>query len=269
MQEHFKPEMRIVAVGNEQALVTFDSAAAYDLNRSPVGLRIPRAFDSIKIQVGDVVDVPDVNCDSKRVYRGSLKLAVHSGGQLTEYDLADLQLKIAALDKPKRGLPAKDFPAILSVASAIRQGASDALARALDTYIDKEGELATVQRLPAGAYSPAVRVVEAPVQTSMSLPGFLKSAVVNRSSANDNLHDAKKFRRQIVAAALATPIVVIGLMWATAKPKPADPIQDAVAQAMLQTPAAAQAQVDLTKETLKQMGLDPGAAGDTGCLAAQ
>lgn len=44
------------------------------------------------------------------------------------------------------------------------------------------------------------------------------------------------------------------------------------AQALLQnqlqpqTGADSQAQVDLVKSTLKSMGLDPGASGDTGCL---
>ena len=37
---------------------------------------------------------------------------------------------------------------------------------------------------------------------------------------------------------------------------------------MKEDPASVAAQVELTKQTLKQMGLDPGKSGDTGCLAA-
>lgn len=48
-----------------------------------------------------------------------------------------------------------------------------------------------------------------------------------------------------------------------------DPIQAAVAQNMAQDPASILAQVELTRETLRQMGLDPGRAGDLGCLAPQ
>ena len=73
-----------------------------------------------------------------------------------------------------------------------------------------------------------------------------------------------------MAAALITPLLVYGLLAATGTlGKRADPIQEAVAQAMTQDPRSLQAQVDLTKETLKQMGLDPGKAGDTGCFAPQ
>lgn len=48
-----------------------------------------------------------------------------------------------------------------------------------------------------------------------------------------------------------------------------DPIQAAVAQNMAQDPASIMAQVELTKETLRQMGLDPGRGGDLGCLAPE
>ena len=37
---------------------------------------------------------------------------------------------------------------------------------------------------------------------------------------------------------------------------------------MKEDKASVAAQVELTKETLKQMGLDPGKSGDVGCLAA-
>lgn len=268
MHEQFKPEMRIVAVDSDQALITFDSNAAYDIGRSPVALRIPRNFASIKLQVGSVVDVPDGNYDSKRLYRGSLSLQVVSATGTQDHPLAQLDLHIAALSKPKRGIPASDFPPASAVTAVIRQGAADALARALDAFSVREGELAAIQRSPVGAY-PITHVVDAAPRTPLSVSSIVQSTIGHRNAANDSPADRKNFRKQMLVAAIVTPILVIGLMWATSKNKPADPIQDAVAQAMVQNPAAAQAQVELTKATLKEMGLDPGAAGDTGCLATQ
>lgn len=46
-------------------------------------------------------------------------------------------------------------------------------------------------------------------------------------------------------------------------------VQAAVAQNMAQDPAAIKAQVELTQQTLRQMGIEPGRPGDLGCLAPQ
>ncbi|WP_323025713.1 hypothetical protein [Castellaniella sp.] len=71
----------------------------------------------------------------------------------------------------------------------------------------------------------------------------------------------------LVLAALISFAAVAGLeSWSGGK---MDPIQAAVSQNMTQDPASIMAQVELTKETLRQMGLDPGRGGDLGCLAPQ
>jgi hypothetical protein len=269
MLEQFKPEMRIIAVDSEQALVTFDSGAAYDLRRSPVALRIPRNFVSLKMEVAEAVEVPDGKSEPKRVYRGAIKLNVKHGSESQTYDLADVDLMLAAVCKPKRGLPPSDFPAASAVTAVIRQGAAEALSRALEAFSIKEGEVAVLQRLPVGAYSAPPQVVAGVPSAPNSMASFVRSAIGNRNAANDTPADSKNFRKQMVAAVVLTPLIVIASMWALSNNKPADPIHDAVAQAMVQNPAAAQAQVELTKATLKEMGLDPGAAGDTGCLAPQ
>lgn len=271
MLEHFKPKMQIVAVGNENALVTFDSAAEYDIGRSPVALRIPRDFSEIKIQLGDVVESPDGDRDSKRPFRCQLKLmAKPSSGDEIYYNLADLHLRLAPVSKPKRGAPATDFPATYAVAAAVQQGVAAALAEALVDFAAREGELAVARQFPANAYVVDPRFVDGDRSTSATNSSYGAPVKNRQRAANETDADRKKFHKQMVAAAVLTPVIVIGGMWlASGKSKPADPIQEAVAQAMIQSPAAAQAQVDLTKETLKQMGLDPGAAGDTGCLAVQ
>ncbi len=73
-------------------------------------------------------------------------------------------------------------------------------------------------------------------------------------------------------AVVTVPLLLLGAVsaglvaWADGR---VDPIQAAVAQNMTQDPASIMAQVELTKETLRQMGLDPGRGGDLGCLAPQ
>jgi hypothetical protein len=114
------------------------------------------------------------------------------------------------------------------------------------------------------------QAVELPLRAPAAIPAVLRDVRNTLGAANDTGKNGAKFRRQIWAAATITPIVVVGAIWlSSAKSTQADPIHDAVAQAMVQQPTAAEAQVELTKQTLKQMGLDPGAAGDTGCLAAK
>lgn len=271
MLEQFNPKMQIVAVDADNALITFDSAAEYDMERSPIAMRVARNFSEIKLHVADVVDVPDGDRDSKRAFRTKLKLSVKSGnGELREHDLATFHLQISALSKPKRGAPATDFPTAAAVTNAVRQGVASALAEALNDFASREGELALGHHIASAPYPTALGATGNLKATAARMPSMAQSLLKGRGAANEADLDRKKFRKQMITAAIVTPLIVIGAMWAiSSKPVPADPIQDAVAQAMIQSPAAAQAQVELTKETLKQMGLDPGAAGDTGCLAAQ
>lgn len=130
---------------------------------------------------------------------------------------------------------------------AIHQGIADAFAHALLLYLGHKSPSAAPS---AEAATPMHRSGS---QTTHSRP-ILKSV-------------AKSAVFAIVA------IVVVGVMGSLLTSVPfmgsnaADPIQTAVAQNMVQDPASITAQVELTKETLRQMGLDPGAAGDLGCLA--
>ena len=48
----------------------------------------------------------------------------------------------------------------------------------------------------------------------------------------------------------------------------ADPVQSAVNKALSQDPRSRDEQIEITRSTLKEMGLDPGKNGDLGCLAA-
>ena len=47
-----------------------------------------------------------------------------------------------------------------------------------------------------------------------------------------------------------------------------DPVQSAVNKALANDPRARDEQIEITRNTLREMGLDPGKNGDLGCLAA-
>ncbi|MFM2343909.1 MAG: hypothetical protein RLZZ210_517 [Pseudomonadota bacterium] len=100
-------------------------------------------------------------------------------------------------------------------------------------------------------------------QVNNSNASILPFSRVKQRNSTNNL----KFAIYVALAAIV-PILVISLIWGISKASTKDPIQQAMLDAMKSNPQAAQAQVDLTKETLKQMGLDTGKTGDVGCLAA-
>jgi hypothetical protein len=77
-------------------------------------------------------------------------------------------------------------------------------------------------------------------------------------------------QRKTVVAAVAAPMVLWTMMWGVGHiGRKTDPVEQAIAKMAVQNPDSIRAQVDLTKETLKSMGLDPGKAGDVGCLTQQ
>ncbi len=100
---------------------------------------------------------------------------------------------------------------------------------------------------------------------SMGMPqNNFKLPLIRKSSKNSGSNI--KFAC-LVASAAVIPILIISLVWGIAKSTNKDPIRQAMLDSQ-NSQQAAQAQVDLTRETLKQMGLDPGKNGDVGCLAA-
>lgn len=131
---------------------------------------------------------------------------------------------------------------------AIYQGIANAFAHALLLYLGQKSS-------PIAPSAEVGQEVGTPVHRSGSQT--IRSRSILKSVAKS-------------AAFAIVAVGVVGLLLASAPfmgSNVADPIQTAVAQNMAQDPASITAQVELTKETLRQMGLDPGAAGDLGCLA--
>lgn len=263
--EQFNPALSIVAVDENDAVVTFDFASASDSERAPKALRIPRKFNELSIAVTAFESLGELG--DRKEYRGSIKLTVKPlEGDAVEHVLAEPRLWIDAESRNrKKGAHPFNFYSTDAVTRAVRVGVANALSRALGAFYAKEAHIDTLARSPAQPVAAAAPVAD--VRPASGIVGAIQSFAAPATGANDDPAEKKRFRKKVIFAAIATPLVVFALLTAGGALKKNDPIQDAVAKAMTQNPSSTQAQVELTKETLKQMGLDPGKSGDIGCLA--
>jgi hypothetical protein len=207
-----------------------------------VGARTAIMFDSAHendltraarlIYVPQAVDSLSLRCDQPSQGISEVKLLVRLGDKVEEHDLATITMSSCNnMD--------------------VRKGVADHFQIALVRYLQSQN--------PAMVASEQLVVGAAP-----KMPVVSSHPQADRSAA----------RRPILKSALVVGLV--GLIGFTAvyafSPRSvhsADPIQAAVVGNMAQDPASILAQVELTKETLRQMGLDPGRPGDLGCLAPQ
>ena len=268
--EQFTPEISIVAVDDHDVIITFDTASPHDHARAVRALRIGRDFAALGCEVAGFGDGEHSAVGDRKEYRGDITLVVTDRqGASHTHTLASPALWLPAVGKLRKSKEFR-FPAPADVALALRQGLADSLGAALAGYYDKESQIDLLTRAPAApapAEARAYAFAPPPAAPGAGAPAWLRA---RPAAANQTAEQKRRNGRRIVAAALITPLLVYGLLAATGTlGKRADPIQEAVAQAMTQDPRSLQAQVDLTKETLKQMGLDPGKAGDTGCFAPQ
>jgi len=265
--EQFNPALSIVAVDENDAVVLFDFASTNDSERAPKALRIPRKFNELSLAVSPFEALSELG--SRKEYRGKVSLELTSlAGERVVHVLAEPRLWIDAESRNrKRGAPSPfNFYSADEVTRAVRTSLASALARALSAFLGKEGQIDTLGRSPMQAISAPVAVPNQG-RFAAAIQSFATAEL--QPASNDELVEKKRFRKKVIFWAIGTPLVVFGLLTAGGALKPNDPIHDAVANAMAQNPSSTQAQVDLTKETLRQMGLDPGKTGDIGCLAPQ
>lgn len=257
----FSPELRIFGDG-EQLVVTFDSLAAFDAKRAARSIRIPAAFKQLSFMLegfdkDSVTDVAD-----RRTVVGKISLSIVDGNEQTaSHVLADCQFIIPASGKAKNGV--FPFVPVEQIEYAVRQGVSDALVAATNHYYAtraaRAGEDSDLRRDAFGMMPPSLGAVAA----SATGPGGSLRA---RTAANDGVRTS----RRKIAFVVGAPLLLLFLVFGVSKVfAPASPIDEAVARAMASDPSSVASQVEMTKEVLKQMGLDPGQGGDIGCLAPQ
>lgn len=243
----FQPDIKILPNDQNDLVVLFDSKSNHDMGRQTKVVRIPSNFKSLNLDIQGFDDDHTTDDAGKgiRIIEGKILLNCEmKESKVTElFELAICKFAIPAIDnKPKNGV----FNYIPSVVllHAIKQGVSDAFSKALWDYAQTHSQQVAVTEGVASVYAPT------------------KAPLRNEEPAND-----AGFKRKLFLTAVAAVLVTIIVFEGGEKLlSPPDPIEQAVANAMLQNPQSTEAQINLTKQTLKSMGLDPGQAGDLGCL---
>lgn len=255
--DNFAPELRIFGNG-DQLVVAFDSLSGMDVKRAARSIQIPAAFKQLSFALEGFDKDSATDVGDRRTVLGKINLVTtDAGGETASHELADCQFVLPAIGKPKNGV--FQFAPVEQVKYAVRQGVSDALVVALtDFYAVRPASSDAV----AGH-----QVIMAPTRSGMGATPAVAEASRRRAAAND---EPKALRRKMALAIVGAPLLIWFLAWGGSKVlTPSSPIEDAVARAMAQDPASVASQVELTKQTLQQMGLDPGQSGDIGCLAPQ
>lgn len=232
----FAPFVQITRTDDDRIAVMFDSACDADATRTPRVVFIRRDMESLSWQV------LEEGGEGGKVLRVDLSTGV--GEDAIRYFL---------------GTISGDF-----TVNSVRQAFSDAFQSALAAYLQNSQRLGAVAGMSSDT-SPrdeayAYGYAHVPPPQPIAKPAgrtFLKSVGAVAAIGVLGFAGVYGFSSWIASTPYA---LSAGRM---------DPIQAAVAQNMAQDPASITAQVELTKETLRQMGLDPGRAGDLGCLAPQ
>jgi hypothetical protein len=256
----FAPELRIVKVDDQQIVVTFDSQCQLDKTRAALATWMPRPDNlGFKLTGFEQANVYHDQLLGHQTIRGDINLV--SGSET--YKLADVTLVLGTTGKSKAKATGSkvvyEFQRVEDIASLVRQGVSDALTAALNEYLDS---------LSPGASTAGTQIQPsiAPVANGAKSPQWL-SSYRDRSTAARGTSKSVNGRK-IALAVVAVPLVLMLVLVGGARIlKPSNPIEDAVAKAMRQDPASVNSQIELTKQTLAQMGLDPGQGSDIGCLA--
>ena len=252
----FAPELRVVARGtaSNRLVIVFDTATDLDLKRSPRIVMIDTEdVTSIATSVDEITVEDQV---LHQVVSGTINLLTQkNSNEPVKYLLAQFQLQ---LDGAVKG--AKDgkliFQPLAEIEQIIRQGVADAFT---DASLEMVSESA-----PAGEYR-GPETHERQPWTPRPTPAYASAghALSMRASASAKPRLSKKMVAFIGVLAVLLLAAALKIMAA-----PADPIQTAVNKALSNDPRARDEQIEITRQTLREMGLDPGKNGDLGCLAA-
>ncbi|MFP3865955.1 hypothetical protein SHV42_23745 [Pseudomonas capeferrum] len=254
----FDPSIRLFGSA-EHLLVVFDSQSPHDALRATRTVRIPKAFKQLSLVVAGLDAAEDDG--HRRILTGSVSLAIQDDADvLSSYELAALQLVFHA-EADRKGALTHIDPAL--VAYQVRQALSECLNEALNDYFQRE-EAQKVSVQPE-TLQPAV----ASAQYHAAAPQPSRKAL-REQAASDAERQARSRRRKAVLAWVVPPVLIIAVLSTLSHlASSQSPIENAVAQQMANDPESIKAQVELTKQTLQSMGLDPGQGGDLGCLAPQ
>ena len=246
----FQPDLRVVARGtaSNRLMVLFDTATDADRKRTPRLVTInTEGVKSIMPSVEDLIVAETVG--DKQLVTGKIYLLAEGGSDPAKYLLSDFALELLSSGRPnKEG--AFPFPPLSEIDQALRQGVADAFSDASLYLLSSPAE-------------PSQAVVQgvSPWSGMMPAPAF-----AHHGRASDAATPSQ--RKRMLTLMIGIPLLVMALVWGVFKIiTPRDPVQAAVAQALATDPRARDEQIEITRATLREMGLDPGKSGDLGCLA--
>lgn len=251
--QNFAPELRMfpLAGGDHGAdvAITFDSLSPLDKTRESRTVQIPGNFGVLSFRLEGFVDPVDTG--DVRVLVGRIILTTRDHRQNVDesYELANCTFSFRAKGRASKS-GAFTHVSPWTVAEAVRQGVADALTAAVGDYYESRSRSWTSE-------------------VAVTTPAPTRQAAMGRPRAYRASNDGgdQRLKRGMVAAMVALPLASIIFVLALRNQSTSTALNDAVASTMAGDPQAVQAQVALTQETLKSMGLDPGAANDIGCLA--
>jgi len=273
----FAPEMQVYEHEQGKAwAVSFDTRSPIDRGRTSLVAFIQKmpAIKQLSVKIegfDDGARLPEEDPDKlyiTRVFAGTVSLAVERGDGTSEsHTLAECRLHVLGKQRGKRVSRAErargreneySFP---DVQSLVRQKCADVLSGALPDFF------ASTTVSPDG-----VEHVSSHPGDALAARAGRRYTVVQGSSRRTapSASSARWDRLKPWAAVAAVALVVWGGLAAISHraPTPSQEARALVSAQLQQDPDAAMQQVELTKQTLASMGLDPGASGDTGCLAS-
>lgn len=254
----FAPELRIFEHDGIIS-VMFDTLSPLDAKRATSIVMFSKCFDRLSFSLNEI-HISSVSGSDKCTFACKILLVTHVGTQEKTYELADCQFVIPVIGKTKTGpilMPADQIEHL------IRQGVADALTAAY-------GEYALVSDRAIDYPVHALNAPHVPGAVGRGDGDSVSTAVAaasRRVSGRAAANDDKSYRRKMMLAVVGAPLLIWFVAWGGSKLFAPSSVESAVARAMAHDPQAVAAQVELTRQTLQQMGLDPGKASDLGCFA--
>ncbi|MCL2876017.1 MAG: hypothetical protein FWF12_06960 [Betaproteobacteria bacterium] len=258
----FKPDLRIFQI-EDTLVVTFDSRCPFDATRSLHSVRVPVDYQMMSVKVSNFAD--KVDSDGMRRICGTIHLVVtDKEGREEALLLSDCTMTFVA--PMQKSLPLYEQLVTPSqVANTVCQGVSEALNAALHNLLQD------LERTARHAARFALKSTLSTTEAEPKAPGTFvrRPSPISRfwvPPANDEQSPTWKKRLKFATIVVGAGIltwVVMGSYFSNQPPRE----KAAVAAAM--NPQDIDAQIRLTTEVLKEMGLNPGKPQDVGCLGRQ
>lgn len=242
----------------------FDSQSTQDLNRSTRVVRIPNSFKQLSIETSGFTD-PEDGGRYQALSGKVLVNAMEQNGAAVEYGLAEIKLALPGDVDGRGNVISADAS---EIAYTIRQACSVALSEALFEHYQNN---VTAKAFPEGAFYEGVGQKPLFKVGRMSgASGVVGAGPSNRTHRRQDVEGPGFWRKHGMKVAILIPPALLAALLIGAWIKPSSSsVDNAVARQMANDPESIKAQVELTKQTLQSMGLDPGQGGDLGCLAPQ